>query len=199
MESAPKKDVMLIAISLFCITLIALCLMLFPAQCELIATTIFNAVTRLFGSTIQVLVLMALLAVLYLALSKYGDIRLGEGKPQYPTLAWLFMFICAGLGSSTLYWGVMEWAYYYQTPGLNIAPRTPKALEYSISYSFFHWGLSAWATYALASLIMAYHFHVRKNKGLSLSGIISAITGTRAEGPVGRAVDLIFLVATVGH
>ena len=54
--------------------------------------------------------------------------------------------------------------------GLNIAPRTPKALEYSISYSFFHWGLSAWATYALASLIMAYHFHVRKNKGLSLSG-----------------------------
>lgn len=86
----------------------------------------------------------------------------------------------------------MEWAYYYQTPGLNIAPRTPKALEYSISYSFFHWGLSARATYALASLIMAYHFHVRKNKGLSLSGIISAITGVRANGPIGRMVDLIF-------
>ncbi|HIF6628318.1 BCCT family transporter [Serratia ureilytica] len=198
MQSNPKKDVTLIAISLCSIALIALCLMLFPAQSALIANTIFNGVTRLFGSTIQILVLLALLVVLYLALSKYGNIRLGEGKPQYSTLAWLFMFICAGLGSSTLYWGVMEWAYYYQTPGLNIAPRTPKALEYSISYSFFHWGLSAWATYALASLIMAYHFHVRKNKGLSLSGIISAITGVRANGPVGRAVDLIFLVATVG-
>lgn len=170
MQSNPKKDVTLIAISLCSIALIAICLMLFPAQSALIANTIFNGVTRLFGSTIQILVLIALLVVLYLALSKYGNIRLGEGKPQYSTLAWLFMFICAGLGSSTLYWGVMEWAYYYQTPGLNIAPRTPKALEYSISYSFFHWGLSAWATYALASLIMAYHFHVRKNKGLSLSG-----------------------------
>ncbi|MGW9795851.1 betaine/carnitine transporter, BCCT family [Serratia sp. 121840015-2] len=198
MQSTPKKDVTLIAISLCSIALIAICLMLFPAQSALIANTIFNGVTRLFGSTIQILVLIALLVVLYLALSKYGNIRLGEGKPQYSTLAWLFMFICAGLGSSTLYWGVMEWAYYYQTPGLNIAPRTPKALEYSISYSFFHWGLSAWATYALASLIMAYHFHVRKNKGLSLSGIISAITGVRANGPIGRMVDLIFLVATVG-
>ncbi len=62
--------------------------------------------------------LLALGLVLYLATSKYGNIRLGEGKAEYSTLSWLFMFICAGLGSSTLYWGVAEWAYYYQTPGL---------------------------------------------------------------------------------
>lgn len=78
--------------------------------------------TRLLGSTVQVLVLLALGLVLYLATSKYGNIRLGEGKVEYSTLSWLFMFICAGLGSSTLYWGVAEWAYYYQTPGLNICP-----------------------------------------------------------------------------
>ncbi len=136
--------------------------------------------------------------VIYLATSKYGNIRLGEGKPEYSTLSWLFMFICAGLGSSTLYWGVAEWAYYYQTPGLNIAPRSQQALEFSVPYSFFHWGISAWATYTLASLIMAYHFHVRKNKGLSLSGIIAAITGVRPQGPWGKLVDLMFLIATVG-
>ncbi len=94
--------------------------------------------------------------------------------------------------------GVAEWAYYYQTPGLNIAPRSQQALEFSVPYSFFHWGISAWATYTLASLIMAYHFHVRKNKGLSLSGIIAAITGVRPQGPWGKLVDLMFLIATVG-
>ncbi|MEX0633991.1 BCCT family transporter [Serratia ureilytica] len=73
--------------------------------------------------------------VLYLALSKYGNIRLGEGKPQYSTLAWLFMFICAGLARPPCIGGD-GMGVYYQTPGLNIAPRTPKALEYSISYSF---------------------------------------------------------------
>ncbi|MCF2054167.1 BCCT family transporter YeaV, partial [Escherichia coli] len=78
------------------------------------------------------------------------------------------------------------------------APRSQQALEFSVPYSFFHWGISAWATYTLASLIMAYHFHVRKNKGLSLSGIIAAITGVRPQGPWGKLVDLMFLIATVG-
>ncbi|MEG1209559.1 MAG: BCCT family transporter [Leclercia sp.] len=198
MLSNAKKDVPLIAASLLSIVLIAAALSIFPQQSSEIASSIFNSVTKMLGSSVQILVLLALGLVLYLATSKYGNIRLGEGKVEYGTLAWLFMFICAGLGSSTLYWGVMEWAYYYQTPGLNIAPQTPKALEYSISYSFFHWGVSAWATYTLASLIMAYHFHVRKNKGLSLSGIVSAITGIRPQGPLGRLVDLTFLIATIG-
>ena len=198
LSNVKKKDVPLIAISLAAIVFIAATLSLFPHQTAQAADSIFNGVTRLLGSTVQVLVLLALGLVLYLATSKYGNIRLGEGKVEYSTLSWLFMFICAGLGSSTLYWGVAEWAYYYQTPGLNIAPQSPKALEYSIPYSFFHWGVSAWATYTLASLIMAYHFHVRKNKGLSLSGIISAITGVSPQGFWGRLVDLMFLIATVG-
>ena len=39
---------------------------------------------------------------------------------------------------------------------------------------------------------------MRKNKGLSLSGIIAAITGVRPQGPWGKLVDLMFLIATVG-
>ncbi len=112
------------------------------AQSALIANTIFNGVTRLFGSTIQITVLIALLVVLYLALSKYGNIRLGEGKPQYSTLARLFMFICAGTGSSTLYWGD-GMGVLLPDAGAEHRAAHPKALEYSISYSFFHWGLSA--------------------------------------------------------
>ncbi|EAO0164604.1 BCCT family transporter [Salmonella enterica] len=198
LSNVKKKDVPLIAISLVVILLIATVLSLFPQQSAQAADTLFNGITRLLGSAVQLLVLLILGLVIWLATGRYGNIRLGEGKAEYSTLSWLFMFICAGLGSSTLYWGVVEWAYYYQTPGLNIAPLTPKALEYSLPYSFFHWGVSAWATYTLASLIMAYHFHVRKNNGLSLSGIISAITGVNPQGFWGRLVDLMFLIATVG-
>ncbi|MER2474406.1 BCCT family transporter [Photorhabdus laumondii] len=193
-----KKDIPLITISLICIVVIAITLSLFSEQTSVIANFIFHGLTRLLGSVIQILVLFAFVFVLYLAISKYGNIRLGEGETEYSTVSWLFMFICAGLGSSTLYWGIIEWAYYYQIPGLNITPYTPKALEYSVSYSFFHWGVSAWATYALASLAMAYHFHVRKNKGLSLSGIIAAVTNINPHGFWGRLVDMTFLVATVG-
>lgn len=37
-----------------------------------------------------------------------------------------------------------------------------------------------------------------ENKGLSLSGIVSAITGVNPQGFWGRLVDLMFLIATVG-
>ncbi|VFS41926.1 putative transporter [Serratia liquefaciens] len=106
LSNVKKKDVPLIAISLAAIVFIAATLSLFPQQTAQAADSIFNGVTRLLGSTVQVLVLLALGLVLYLATSKYGNIRLGEGKVEYSTLSWLFMFICAGLGSSTLYWGV---------------------------------------------------------------------------------------------
>ena len=113
LSNVKKKDVPLIAISLAAIVFIAATLSLFPQQTAQAADSIFNGVTRLLGSTVQVLVLLALGLVLYLATSKYGNIRLGEGKVEYSTLSWLFMFICAGLGSSTLYWGVAEWAYTF--------------------------------------------------------------------------------------
>ncbi|AXY57388.1 BCCT family transporter [Acinetobacter chinensis] len=155
------------------------------------STSIFSAPVLLFG-------FFACLFVVGLAFSKYGHIKLGEGKPEYSTPSWIFMFILAGLGSSTLYWGFLDWAYYYQTPGLNIAPNTPEALKYSVPYSMFHWSFSAWSIYALASIPVCYSFHVRKNKGLSLASIIEAVTGFKATGIVGRTVDLLFLLCMFG-
>lgn len=45
---------------------------------------------------------------------------------------------------------------------------------------------------------MAYHFHVRKKSGLNLASVIEAVTGFKATGPVGRTVDLIFLLTMMG-
>ena len=198
MTNNNKKDVFLITVSLIAVLVTVIGLALFPEQAERTANQLFELSTRTFGTTVQLFVFGCAMTVLYLALSKYGNIRLGSGKPEYSNMTWVFMFICAGMGSSTLYWGVMEWAYYYQTPGLNIVTGSREALEYSIGYSFFHWGISAWSIYALASLAMAYHFHVRKKSGLNLASIVEAVTGFKATGPVGRTVDLIFLLTMMG-
>lgn len=154
--------------------------------------------TKVFATPVLLFGFFALIFVVGLAFSKYGSIKLGEGKPEYKTSSWIFMFLLAGLGSSTLYWGFLDWAYYYQTPGLNIEPNTPEALKYSVPYTMFHWTVSAWAIYALASISLCYSFHVRKNKGLSLASIIESITGFKATGFVGRAVDLLFLLCMFG-
>ena len=198
MSNNNKKDVFLISTSLIAVLITVVGLAVYPQQAEVTANMLFELSSRTFGTSVQVFVFCCALVVLYIAFSKYGNIRLGNGKAEYPTVTWVFMFICAGMGSSTLYWGVMEWAYYYQTPGLNIAAGSREALDYSVSYSFFHWGISAWSLYALSSLAMAYHFHVRKKSGLSLSSIVEAVTGFKAHGPVGRLVDLVFLLTMFG-
>ncbi|MGE8531235.1 MAG: BCCT family transporter, partial [Acinetobacter guillouiae] len=45
---------------------------------------------------------------------------------------------------------------------------------------------------------LCYSYHVRKNKGLSLASMIEAVTGFKATGPVGRLVDLMFLLCMFG-
>jgi BCCT family betaine/carnitine transporter len=99
---------------------------------------------------------------------------------------------------ATMYWAFMEWAYYYNSPGLNITPESKEALRSSLSYVFFHWGLTPWSIYAIASLAMAYHFYINKSKGLNLSSLISSITGISNKGPMGKIIDLIFLFSTFG-
>ena len=154
--------------------------------------------TKIFATPVLLFGFFAIIFVVGLAFSKYGNIKLGEGKPEYKTSSWIFMFLLAGLGSSTLYWGFLDWAYYYQTPGLNIQPQSSEALKFSVPYTMFHWTVSAWAIYALASISLCYSFHVRKNKGLSLASIIESITGFKATGVVGRTVDLLFLLCMFG-
>ena len=106
--------------------------------------------TKIFATPVLLFGFFAIIFVVGLAFSKYGNIKLGEGKPEYKTSSWIFMFLLAGLGSSTLYWGFLDWAYYYQTPGLNIQPQSSEALKFSVPYTMFHWTVSAWAIYALA-------------------------------------------------
>lgn len=197
-RSAVKSDKLLISISLISILIIAALISTMPDLTNAWASKIFDAITSYLGSSIQLIVLLGFIFIVYIAISKYGNIRLGDQKPDYKTLPWIFMFICAGMGSSALYWGIIEWTYYYQGPGLSLEPNSTKALEMAVPYSFFHWGVGAWGTYAVASIILAYHFHVRKNQGLSLSSLISAVFKIRSDGVVGRLVDLVFLNASVG-
>lgn len=193
-----SKDYLLIVVSVVSIFLTVFALAAFPARSEQVASELFLGATDLLSAPVLLVFLAFVAGSLFIIFSKYGNIRLGSGKPEFKTLPWVFMFICAGLSSATLYWGLVEWAFYYNTPGLNIAARSPEALDMSIAYAFFHWGFGTWACYAVGGMAMAYYYHVRKHDKLSLAGIIEAVTGFRASGPIGRLIDIIFLIGTFG-
>ncbi|MFA0140402.1 BCCT family transporter [Vibrio kanaloae] len=197
-----STDISLIIISLaFVFSTIAM-LMIFPDGSQEVAKSMFSGLTNNIGSSVQLLGFVSVCIVFAIAASRYGTIKLGDGKPEYSSMSWIFMFICAGLGSATMYWAFMEWAYYYNSIGLNIDSETNDSLRSSLSYVFFHWGFTPWSIYALCAITMSYHFHVNRSKGLNLASLIAGITGMKdgsnASKIIGIAINLTFLFATFG-
>ncbi|UOQ95109.1 BCCT family transporter [Halobacillus shinanisalinarum] len=191
-------DVPLIVISLFIVSVIVVFLGLLPEKGTAFANKVFVFLTNLFGAPILLFTFGVVAFLVYISFSKYGDIRLGKEKPQFSTKSWIAMMLTAGLGSATVYWAFTEWAFYYNTPGLGAEPQTSAAYEWALAYNFFHWGISAWALYCIAALPIAYHFYVRKNKGLSLSSVVGEVTGFKSNGVVGKIVDIIFIFTCLG-
>lgn len=198
MMQTKKLDKLLIAVSLVFVFGVVACLYLMPEAAQSVANAVKGFMIDAFGAGTLVFTLAGVVLLVGVAASKYGKIRLGDGKPEYSTFKWVAMMMSCGLGSATCYWAFIEWAYYAGGPGLNIAPLTQQAYEMSVPYTMFHWGFSAWTLYALVGIPIAYHFHVRKNSGLSLSGMVSKITGLKPEGIVCRIVDVIFIFICFG-
>ncbi|MGW8264539.1 glycine betaine transporter OpuD, partial [Bacillus sp. LR--39] len=73
---------------------------------------------------------------------------------------------------------------------------TPQAFRDALRYTFFHWGLHAWAIYAIVALCIAY-FQFRKGAPGLISSTLSPILGDKVNGPIGKAIDCIAVFATV--
>jgi len=141
-----------------------------------------------------------LVFILYVACSKFGKIRLGgpDEKPEFSRFAWFAMLFQAGMGIGLLFWGVAQPLLHYGTPPFGEAePRSPEAAELGLQYSFFHWTLHPWAIYAVVGLAVAYFSFVRGSKSLRISSVFRPLIGDRADGPLGKTIDVISIVATL--
>jgi BCCT family betaine/carnitine transporter len=131
--------------------IVSLCvpLALFPEQGGVILGRAFDFLTHKFGVMYVAGASLTFVFLLYLAFSRHGDIRLGDSEPEFSTASWAAMLFCGGIGTSVLYWGVVEWAYYFQAPPFEVEAKTAEAMMWSVSYPIFHWGLMGWSLYVL--------------------------------------------------
>ncbi|HEU0129313.1 MAG TPA: BCCT family transporter, partial [Pseudonocardiaceae bacterium] len=141
-----------------------------------------------------------LVFVLYLAFGRFGRIRLGgrDAKPEFGLIAWFCMLFQAGMGIGLLFWGVAEPLLHYRSPPLGLAePGTPEAADLAMQYALFHWTLHPWAIYAVVGLAVAYFSFNKGVKSLRISSVLRPLLGDRVEGPIGKAVDVLAIVATL--
>ena len=150
------------------------------------------------GSWFYVLsVAVILVSVLYLGFSQYGDIRLGPDhiKPDYSLLSWLSMLFAAGMGIGLMFFGVSEPVMHFLAPP-TADINTADAVREAMKTTFFHWGLHAWAIYALVALVLAY-FSYRQNLPLTLRSALYPLIGERIYGWPGHVVDIFAVVSTI--
>lgn len=116
------------------------------------------------------------LFTLFLALSRYGNLKLGseDEEPEFSIGSWFAMLFAAGMGIGLVFWGVAEPLSHYKTPPPGIAPATPEAANAAMRYAFFHWGLHPWAVYSIVALAIAFFQYRRQSQAL-ISSATSAL------------------------
>lgn len=142
-------------------------------------------------------VAIILLTVIYIGFSSFGEVRLGPDhcKPDFSFPSWLSMLFAAGMGIGLMFFGVAEPVMHFLSPP-TATEGTIEAVQEAMKTTFFHWGLHAWAIYAVVGLILAY-FSFRLNLPLTLRSALYPLIGDRIYGWAGHTVDIFAVVSTV--
>jgi len=135
--------------------------------------------------------------VVYLAFSRFGQIKLGpdDSVPDYSYLSWFAMLFSAGMGIGLMFFGVAEPVTHYMSPPVGDGS-TAESARQAMQLTFFHWGLQAWSIYIIVGLSIAY-FSFRHNLPLTIRSTLYPILGERIHGPIGHAVDIFAVLGTM--
>jgi choline/glycine/proline betaine transport protein len=138
-----------------------------------------------------------LVFAIFLCVSRYGKIRLGpdDVAPEFSTLTWFSMLFSAGMGIGMLFFGVAEPMWHYLAPPTGEG-ETLEAARQAMGITLFHWCLHPWSLYALVALALAY-FGFRRGLPLSFRSVFYPLLGERIHGPIGNAIDIMAVLATL--
>ncbi len=157
-----------------------------------------DAISRGCGWFYLLTVMFLVLVCIVLILSPVGRIHLGDpgSRPEYSTISWIAMLFSAGMGIGLVFYGAAEPLSHYAIQAPEAELYSQQALRDAFKYSFFHYGVHAWAIYAIVGLAIAY-FQFRKKESTLLSVTLKPLIGNAVEGRIGKIVDSLTIFATV--
>ncbi|MDO5685812.1 MAG: BCCT family transporter [Neisseria sp.] len=164
-----------------------------PQWAQQLLNTLKDGVFHYFSWFYVLVVGVFVVLMLLLALSRIGDIRLGadDEAAEFPFLSWLAMLFAAGMGVGLMYFGVAEPLMHSVAPITQDHPQ-----QKALLYTFFHWGIHAWAIYGMIALALSY-FGYRYRLPLALRSAFYPLLKEKINGVAGHMIDALALIATV--
>jgi len=168
-----------------------------PSQAGVFFQWLQDQIVDRFGWFYILVVAIFLVFMVGIALSRYGSIKLGPDdiEPDYSFTSWFAMLFSAGMGIGLVFYGVAEPIDHFVNPPVG-AGGTLDAARQAMIITFFHWGIHAWAIYAVIGLSIAF-FSFRHNLPLTIRSSLYPILGERIHGPLGHAVDIFAVLGTM--
>lgn len=168
-----------------------------PESFESVTQQLQEFITTYFSWYYLILATIIVIFCGFFMFHSVGEIRLGkpEDRPEYSTTTWFAMLFSAGMGIGLVFWGAAEPLSHYITPPLADG-ETAEAYKESLKYTFFHWGIHAWAIYAIIAFALAY-FQFRKGAPGLISATLRPLFGDKVDGILGTVIDVLAVIATV--
>ena len=175
----------------------------FPTQAASVLSSINGVILSTFNYWYVFVMAFFVLVCLLLAIwPASGRLKLGhpEDKPEFSNFSWFSMMFGAGIGIGMLTFATAEPMYHWASNPDTIRGITEGSSAENVRaayvWSFTHWGLAAWAAYAIVGLSLAY-FAYRRDLPLTIRSALVPLFGRSLSGPLGHTIDVVAVVATV--
>lgn len=133
----------------------------------------------------------------WLAFGRFGRTRLGGpgAKPDYSKFAWYSMLFACGQGIGLIFWSVAEPIMLKEESPL-FSGGAVAVQDGAIAWSYFHWGLTAWAMYCIVAICLAYS-HFNLGKKLTFRDAVVDFFPLKSRRAIGVVVELLAILACV--
>jgi len=165
-----------------------------PEFSALFFQTVNDSIMENFSWLYVITINLCFLFLVYLVITKFGDIRLGgyNTKPEFSKFSWYAMIFSAGIGIGIFFYGVAEPLYHLDLP----QELSSDSLFDNFKMMYMHWGVHAWAVYGLVAVGMGYFAYDRKLP-FSLRSLFFPILKDRIYGFWGNLIDSIAVIAVL--
>ncbi len=186
-------DWIITIIPLVGISLLSLLFMLKPEKSNYALESIRGFLGDELGWYYILMGLAMLITSIYIAFSKYGDIKLGNiSKPEYSTFKWGTMIFTSTMAADILFYSLCEWALYAAEPHIQAMGGIQR---WAPTYPLFHWGPIPWSFYTVLAAAFGFMLHIRKRKKQKFSEACRPILENKVDGIWGTIIDLLAVFA----
>ncbi|WP_347861395.1 BCCT family transporter [Salimicrobium sp. PL1-032A] len=156
--------------------------------------------SKYFGAFWQFLMLATFIVGLYLAFSKYGNVKMGNlDSPEIGLYKWLSIIMATLLAGGGVFWAAAEPITHFLTvpPSQEgVEAGTRAAIAPALAQSYMHWGFLAWAILGTVSAVVMMYGHYQKGMPLKPRTLLYPIFGEKIRtGWFATIVDAFSVIA----